>query len=98
MERTGRYLWGAPNKLLDFLTNWSGWSFLPVRVLVVMLAMTVAGWLVIMPMDGVEQLLFGSMVVLFALVIRNYAGSFITLLLIVLSLLMSTRYLYWRAT
>lgn len=98
MERTGRYLWGVPNKLLELLTNWSGWRFRAIRWLVTVVALVVAGWLVIMPLDGIEQLIFGLLTFVFVLYIRSYAGSFITLLLVGVSVLMSTRYLYWRAT
>lgn len=98
MERTGRYLWGVPNKLLELLTNWSGWRFRTIRWLVTLVALVVAGWMVVMPLDGIEQLIFGLLVFVFVLYIRSYAGSFITLLLVGVSVLMSTRYLYWRAT
>jgi len=55
-------------------------------------------WVVTMPLDGKEQLVFGLLVFAVVFYLRRYAGSFITLVLIALSVLVSTRYLYWRAT
>jgi len=50
------------------------------------------------PFNTVSQLLFISLLWITALVIRNIPGQVVTLLLMVLSVVASTRYLWWRMT
>lgn len=55
-------------------------------------------WAVLMPLSGEEQTMFAIGVLLLVFYLRIYSGSFITLVMISLSVVVSSRYLYWRVT
>lgn len=98
MKVDKRYIWGIPSKLSQSLIAWKGWDSKLVSYPAMLLMLGLAAWFVVMPLDGIEQFAFGFGVLLFASYLRRYSGSFITLVLIALSIVVSTRYLYWRAT
>ncbi|MDD5180144.1 MAG: UDP-forming cellulose synthase catalytic subunit [Gallionellaceae bacterium] len=98
MKIDKRYTWGGPSKLFQSITAWQRWDSNAVRFPAILLMLLFASWAVVMPLDGGEQLVFGLGVYLLAIYLRRYTGSFITLVLISLSVVVSTRYLYWRAT
>lgn len=98
MKIDKRYTWGVPSKTFAALVGWTGWDRAVVSWPATILMLGLAVWAVIMPLDGVEQFLFGFGVLLVTFYLRRYAGSFITLVMIAMSVVVSTRYLYWRAT
>lgn len=53
---------------------------------------------VIAPFDLYQQMMFGGVVFMLALVMNRWRGHDMTIALSVLSVLVSTRYLYWRVT
>jgi cellulose synthase (UDP-forming) len=53
---------------------------------------------VVTPLPGRIQSIFGAVVFLLALVLTRVNGRFVTLTLVTLSITVSTRYLYWRLT
>lgn len=98
MKIDKRYTWGTPSKASSSLVAWEGWDRAAISWPATILMLGLAVWSVIMPLDGVEQFVFSFGVLLLVFYLRRYAGSFITLVLIALSVVVSTRYLYWRAT
>lgn len=79
-------------------------AFVPTRIklprfVLIILSATVATIvyvLVTTPMDWQKQTVFSGTVLCLALVLRRYQGRLISLLLIFLSLITSSRYFYWR--
>jgi len=72
---------------------------LPARLaLPLLLAGTIAliAFVVTVPLDVTQQLLFSAVVFAVALCLRNREGRLVPLILMGLSLVMSTRYMYWR--
>ena len=53
---------------------------------------------VTVPLTVEQQLIFGSCVFVLALLLRSKAGTFLTLFMIWLAIIISSRYLYWRLT
>lgn len=53
---------------------------------------------VIAPFDLYQQIVFGVVVFIAGLIMNRWRGHSMTIMLSVLSVLVSTRYLYWRAT
>jgi cellulose synthase (UDP-forming) len=98
MKVDKRYKWGAPSKVSKPLVEWHGWDVDAISWPVMLLMLGLAIWFVIMPLDGIEQFVLAVGVLALVMYLRRFAGSFITLVLIALSVVVSTRYLYWRAT
>lgn len=93
-----RYLYGSLNEAGNRVIESPVWS-LPGVVLATALACGAAAALIIViPFDLNQQLIFSLVFAGVAFYIRRYVGTHITLTLIGLSLIMSTRYLYWRFT
>ncbi len=61
-------------------------------------AVVLVGLVVVTPLDTRNQALFGGTVFVLALILARFGGRFITLTLVVLSMTVSSRYLYWRVT
>jgi cellulose synthase (UDP-forming) len=97
-EFTRRYAFGAVNKLARRLLGWGGWDNPIVRV-VTIVAGAMLLWLAItVPLSLLWQTLFALAMFALALFLRRYIGHEFTLLLMLLSVFASTRYLYWRIT
>jgi len=90
--------WGKVSQLAERIHKSHIWDYTIVRVLAMLLMAIFAVWAVIMPLDGDEQLVFGVGMLFCGLYLRRYLGTYITLGLVALSAIASTRYLYWRAT
>jgi len=74
--------------------SFAGWLFV---VLVSMVALVAATLVVIIPLGLREQLIFGATVFLIALALNLFKKSrLVTMMLVVISLTVSTRYIYWR--
>lgn len=98
MKIDKRYKWGGLGKATGTLVSWSGWDRTVISWLAIPLMLGLAFWVIVMPLSGDEQLVFGFGILLLVYYVRNYAGSLITLMLIAMSVVISSRYLYWRAT
>lgn len=90
--------WGKVSELSQRIYRARIWDSTIVRAVAVLLTIVFAVWAVVMPLDGDEQMVFGVGVFLCGLYLRAYLGTYITLALISLSVIASTRYLYWRIT
>jgi cellulose synthase (UDP-forming) len=96
MKIDKRYRWGAPSKFANWLVGWNAWDYLAFKIPAMLLMIALAVWAIIMPLSGENQFLLGVGLLFFVFYIRRYSGSFITLFLIALSVVISSRYLYWR--
>ncbi|MCW0182533.1 MAG: glycosyltransferase, partial [Zavarzinia sp.] len=66
--------------------------------LCVVLGMLIAIPVIVAPFDLYQQMVFGAVIFIGALVMNRWRGHNMTIALSVLSVLVSTRYLYWRVT
>lgn len=98
MKVDKRYKWGGPSKAAAALVSWPGWGWGIVKWPLTFIMLCFAAWVVVMPMEGDEQLLFVASSLLIVFYMRRYAGSFITLAMLSISVVISSRYLYWRGT
>jgi cellulose synthase (UDP-forming) len=78
------------------LAQWTGWTTLPVQYGLGGLGLAGIYYAVTTPLTDGLQFLFAAMAVITCMVIRNVPGRFVTQILVVFSLVASTRYLYWR--
>ncbi|MFO0745330.1 MAG: UDP-forming cellulose synthase catalytic subunit [Myxococcota bacterium] len=70
----------------------------PIRVLAWIAVSAVLSGVVIAPLDTWSQTMFGCTVFAFAFLLSRLPGRYVTLVLIMMSVTVSLRYLYWRAT
>jgi len=91
-----RYLYGLVNESGNRLVNWSAWSTPGVAGAFAVVCLVLFGVLITIPFSRDEQLVFSLVIVSVALYMRRYVGTLVTLVLVSLSVLASTRYLYWR--
>ncbi|MDO9158545.1 MAG: UDP-forming cellulose synthase catalytic subunit, partial [Burkholderiaceae bacterium] len=80
------------------LAGWRGWEGSVVRWAVLGLALPLIWLIISTPLTETQQLLFGAVSFGGAMFLRKLPGRFVTQMLIVLSLVASTRYMYWRVT
>jgi cellulose synthase (UDP-forming) len=80
------------------LAGWKGWQNPLIRLAVWVIALPVLWLTVSTPLTEGQQLVFGLVTFVAALMLRLLPGRYVTQALIVLSLVASTRYLYWRLT
>ncbi|WP_442777479.1 hypothetical protein [Sphaerotilus montanus] len=78
--------------------HWDTWEYRALQ-----LAMLLSGGLLMVtvisvPLDLWEQVVFGLLCLLCAVLLNRRPGRFVTLLLTFISLTVSSRYLYWRLT
>ncbi|MBN3788758.1 UDP-forming cellulose synthase catalytic subunit [Burkholderia sp. Ac-20353] len=71
---------------------------LPVALLLVPFALVSLFFVCTVPLDNVQQLVFAACCFAFALMIRRFEGHYATLVMIVLSIAATGRYIYWRLT
>ncbi|WP_312601377.1 MULTISPECIES: hypothetical protein [Pseudomonas] len=64
----------------------------------VVLALPILALIIMVPMSIEMQLLLSVAAILFTMVLKRNPSSRITLTLVVISITLSTRYLYWRTT
>lgn len=93
-----QYLYGRLNRWGNFLIDWDLWQIPGMVWLTMLLCLPLAGFIITLPFALKEQLLFSCLLAGIALYIRRYTGTLFTLFLIGMSLLVSTRYMYWRFT
>lgn len=76
------------------LEFWPRWALYAVMILGAMLLVPV----VVAPLDLVQQYVFGIVLFAVALVANRWKSSAVTMVLSVLSVVVSSRYIYWRLT
>jgi len=87
-----------PVEALRWLAGWSGWQMQWVRWLVWGVALPVMWLTVSTPLAETQQLVLSAMMFAAAMFLRSLPGRYVTQALIVLSIVASSRYLYWRWT
>lgn len=97
-ELTPRYLYGLLNESSNLLLESSVWKVPGVTLAALTGSLLLLILLIVMPFERNGQLIFSLVLVGVALYVRRYVGTLVTLVLIGLSVLASTRYLYWRFT
>lgn len=93
-----RYLYGALNEWGNQLIDAGLWRLPGMSVLALGLGILGSLLIVVVPFDLWTQLLFAAAFTGVALYLRRFVGTLVTLILIALSVIASTRYLYWRCT
>lgn len=97
-ELTPRYLYGLLNESGNRLLESSVWKIPGATLAALMGSLLLLILLIVIPFERNGQLIFSLTLLGVALYIRRYVGTLVTLVLIGLSVLASTRYLYWRFT
>lgn len=96
MARVGPFRWAV--KAVRDLAGWRGWEGVGVRWAVLGVSLPLIWLIISTPLTETQQLLFGAVSFLAALFLRKLPGRYVTQMLIILSLVASTRYMYWRLT
>ncbi|SAK53953.1 cellulose synthase (UDP-forming) [Caballeronia arationis] len=74
------------------------WASRPVTILVTLFAVVALYFVVTVPLAFGQQLAFATLCFLFALGFRRLQGQYATLVMIMLSVVASGRYMFWRLT
>lgn len=93
-----RYEYGDVNELSSRLLEWNGWSNRAMRLAALAIGFSLLVAVIIVPLDFAWQTLFAVGMFSCALYLRRYTGSLVTIVMIVMSVAVSSRYIYWRAT
>ncbi len=91
-----RYLYGSLNETSHRLIEWDGWSHRGWNAVLLLFSATFYWICISVPMDLTWQALFAVGVFGVASYLRRYAGTLVTLVMMMLSICVSSRYLYWR--
>lgn len=96
MSRVGPFRLAV--KAVRDLAGWRGWERPELRWAVMALSLPLVWLIISTPLTETQQLIFAAVSFSAALFLRKLPGRFVTQMLIFLSLVASTRYLYWRMT
>lgn len=91
-----RYLYGLVNECGNRLLDSTIWTLPGVVLASLMASVCIFLMLVTIPFTLHEQLAFSLVFAAIALYVRRYVGTLMTLVLIAMSIVVSTRYMYWR--
>lgn len=89
---------GPAQKSLGWWERRSSFQQMLINALLVVLAVGLVVFSITQPLDYASQLVFVLLLWLIALTVRNFSGRFFTLIMIVLSVVVASRYLWWRYT
>ena len=92
------FLEGPLSLWTSWLTRLSVWGLPGAVTVAALCGLPLFGLLMVTPFSLNDQLIFSVALVCLALYARAYAGHFVTLLLVSLSVVISARYFYWRLT
>src|SRR5450830_1921107 len=92
------YLQGQLNLWGSQLAHATAWSRSGVTAFALLSCIFLFALMLVVQFSLNGQVVFSVFFVCIALYVRRYAGTLVTLVLIGLSVLASTRYLYWRFT
>ncbi|XBS69678.1 UDP-forming cellulose synthase catalytic subunit [Acerihabitans sp. KWT182] len=70
----------------------------PIFALLLLLLLPVAAVIIITPMDSDKQYVFGLLSIILLLLLGVSKSHLVSVIMVVMSFLMSTRYIYWRAS
>lgn len=93
-----RYLYGSINDWGDRLVDSLVWAKPGMVIVTAVVCMAVFALIITIPFTLYEQLIFSLVMGGVALYIRRYVGTLVTLVLVMMSLIASTRYMFWRFT
>ena len=93
-----RYEYGSINAATNRLLEWPGWSHKWVRIFLIAAGFLLLIPVIVVPLDFAWQTLFAACMFGLALFVRRYTGSILTIVMIIMSITASSRYIYWRAT
>lgn len=97
MRLMGRRRFFAPMVLaVRTLAGWAGWQNLLIQRSALFIGLIIAFLAVTTPLSDGQQLIFGVIGIASAMMLGRIPGRLVTQVLIVLSIVASTRYLYWR--
>ena len=90
------YVRGKINQWTQWLSYSRAWSVTGVPALAILSCILLLGFMIGIDLAFDSQVEFSFFLVCVALYVRRYAGTLITLVLVALAVIASTRYLYWR--
>jgi cellulose synthase (UDP-forming) len=90
------YAQGMPNAWGRRVTQASIWSLPAASSIASVACIALIFWMLTVPYSLGGQVVFSFVLISFALFLRRYRGTLITLVLLGFSILVSSRYLYWR--
>ena len=90
------YVHGKVNQWTHWLPYSGVWSVTGVPVFALLLCMLLMCLMISIGLSFNSQIVFSVLFVCVAVYVRRYAGTLITLVLVAMSVIASTRYLYWR--
>jgi cellulose synthase (UDP-forming) len=88
----------ASDQVLTRLSNAAMWSAWPLRWLAIIVAGVLCYFVIVTPLEFPSQVGLALSFVLLALYMRRQRGHIATLVMMVLSLIVSSRYMFWRLT
>lgn len=91
-----RYLYGRLNELSGSLINWPGWERKGPRILAMLIAGALFWAAISIPLELPYQAVFSTVIFMAALYLRRYAGTLISLVMVMFSVSATSRYIYWR--
>ena len=80
------------------LAGWKGWQNVIIQRVTILASLYIIFLAITTPLSNEQQLIFGLIGLTSAMVLGRVPGRLVTQILIVLSIVSSTRYLYWRLT
>ena len=89
---------GTATRLLGYLVAWRGWEHRWITVVGILLAIFPLYVTVTTPLNLFWQTVFAVGLISVGLWLRRFQGHIVSVTLIALSMVASTRYIYWRAT
>ena len=92
------YLEGQLSLWAYWLAQLSVWALPGVTIVAGLCCLSLFSVLVVVHFSLSDQIIFSASLACLALYARRYAGHFVTLLLVGLSVVISARYMYWRLT
>ena len=99
MRLLGRHRFYVPMVMgVRSLAGWKGWQNLFIQRLAIAFSLVCLLLVVTTPLEDKQQLVFALVALGGALLLGRVPGRLVTQVLIVLSFVASTRYLYWRIT
>lgn len=87
-----------PKKSLYALVEWEGWEHRVWQVTALLIAAVFFWFTISLPLSLTWQVIYSLVIFVASLVLRRHTGTLITLIMIMFSINISSRYLYWRFT
>ena len=90
------YVRGKINKWTQWLPYSAAWSVTGVSAFALLAGISLMGLIITISLSFNSQIVFSGLFVCIAVYVRRYSGTLITLVLMGMAVVASTRYLYWR--